>query len=46
VANLFVEYEIVATAYGGWGLKDIKNMPVRERRFWLSMIRWRRERNG
>jgi hypothetical protein len=41
MANLYWEYEAVASVYKGFSLKDIKEMAVRQRDFWYRMAKWR-----
>lgn len=35
-------YDLIAREYPGWGINEIKNMARRERDYWLSMMKWRR----
>jgi hypothetical protein len=32
---------MIASAYGGFGLEEIKTMTVRQRAFWYKMASWR-----
>ena len=41
VAELYVLYEYISRAYPGWTLTEIKNMPARERDFWIDGLKWR-----
>jgi hypothetical protein len=41
VAN-YLNYEVLAQAYPGWSLSEIRAMTGRQRRFWLAMIEWKR----
>ena len=38
--HVYVEYEIIATAYG-FGLAEMKEMSPRERRYWVAMADYR-----
>lgn len=35
------EVELISKYMPGWSLREIKEMPVRERRFWASMAVYR-----
>lgn len=41
--TLYSEFHILTTAYH-WALVDVKALPVRERRYWIRMVRWKMER--
>lgn len=33
--------DIISRNYPGWSLTEIKSMPLRERNYWLALIKWR-----
>jgi hypothetical protein len=35
---------VIATTYTGWTLSEIRAMTGRQRKYWLKMIDWKRER--
>ena len=38
-----MEYFRLARGFPGWDIVTIKNLPVREREFWLANVEYRRE---
>jgi len=38
---LYVLYEYISRSYPGWTLTEIKQMPARERDFWIDGLKWR-----
>jgi hypothetical protein len=44
--TLYLDYDLISRDYPGWGLSDMKELSYRERRYWKSMIAWRKERRG
>jgi hypothetical protein len=44
--TLYVDYDVISTGWPGWTLADIRNMTHRERKHWLRMMRWKRERQN
>ena len=46
IAILYVWYDALARAYPGWTLSELKTMPARERKYWISLITWRAERRS
>jgi hypothetical protein len=44
--TLYLDYDLFSREYPGWGLSDMKALTQRERRYWRTMIAWRRERRG
>lgn len=40
---LYVEYDVIARAYAGWTLTEIKRMNFRQREHWMALVTWRRE---
>lgn len=35
--NLYEEYELITRSNPGWSLKEIRDLAVRERNYWLSI---------
>jgi len=33
---------VIAQAYPGWGLEEIRNLSVRQRNWWLAIIEWKK----
>jgi hypothetical protein len=44
--TLYLEYDMLAMTYSGWGLNELKSLTYRERQYWKRLNSWRRERNG
>jgi hypothetical protein len=42
--RIYLDYDIIATNYPGWGLNEIRAMSARQRQYWLKLIRWKREK--
>ncbi len=42
--TLYINYDLITTTYTGWTLSEIRQLTNRQRRYWLDMIRWKRER--
>jgi hypothetical protein len=38
-----MEYRRISAAYPGWGLREIKQLPTRERIYWLKHAMWETE---
>jgi len=36
-------YDYITQYKSGWSLAEVRALPVRERRFWVSMIQWGNE---
>ena len=43
---LYLNYDVIAMHYTGWTLTEIRAMTIRQREYWLRMIRWKKERNA
>lgn len=41
----YLDYEVLTMAHPGWSLTEIKAMTHRERKYWLKMFAWKKERN-
>jgi hypothetical protein len=41
---LYLDYEVIAQTYSGWSLNEVRGMSARQRKYWLAMIRWKREK--
>jgi hypothetical protein len=37
---LYIHYEVLTRNFTGWSLSEQKRMPHRERKYWLSVIKW------
>lgn len=37
---------MLSSAYPGWNLTEIKRLPYRERKWWVSMEQWSAERRS
>jgi hypothetical protein len=42
--TLYINYDLIATSYTGWPFSEIQKLTNRQRRYWLDMIRWKRDR--
>lgn len=43
---LYLEYDLLANTYTGWGLNELKSLTFRERQYWKRLIAWRREKSA
>ena len=43
---LYIDYHIISENFSGWSLSDVRGMKHRERKYWIAMIKWKRERNA
>jgi hypothetical protein len=41
---LYIDYDVIAANYPGWNLSEIRAMTLRQRDFWLRMIKWKKAR--
>jgi len=46
LALLYVWYDALSRTYTGWTLTEIKQMPYRERQFWLDLMKWRSDKSA
>lgn len=42
--TLYLNYLRISDSFFGWTLSEIRAMTSRQRNYWLSMIRWRKEK--
>lgn len=42
--TLYNEFHVLTKA-NSWALADVKELPVRERRYWIKMVQWQIERS-
>lgn len=41
---LYITYDVIAFGYPGWNLSEIRALTVRQREYWVRMIRWKKDR--
>ena len=39
----YINYAVIAQAYPGWSLDEIRNLNVRQRTWWLALIEWKKD---
>ena len=37
------EYAQLVATYPGWDLRTMKELPIREREYWLALAKWKSE---
>jgi hypothetical protein len=43
---MYIDYDVIAANYPGWNLSEIRAMTLRQRTYWLRMIKWKRDRHA
>ena len=43
---LYLTYDTLSHVYTGWTLGDLKGLTYRERQYWQSLHKWRKEKSG
>ena len=41
---LYLNYDTIAASYSGWSLSEIQSLTPRQRRYWMKLIQWKRDK--
>lgn len=46
LTRTYLDYEGISIVFSGWNLSDIRQMPVRERSYWIKVVNKRLSERG